>query len=47
VGREAWEDEYITCRYWDRPPRVNHLDPPTYPWMPPSIKVSFKLGFKP
>ena len=47
VGREAWEDEYTTCKYWDRPPRTNHLDTPTYPWMPTNFKVSFKLGFKP
>ena len=47
VGREAWEDEYTTCKYWDRPPRTNHLDTPTYPWMPQQFKVSFKLGFKP
>ncbi len=41
LGREAWEDEYTTARFWDRPVRQNHTDRPYYPWMPPrSPKIS-------
>lgn len=50
LGREAWKDEYETCRVWNRPPRKFHTDTPYYPWAPkpqPSFSVSFKLGFKP
>lgn len=49
VGREAWEDEYTTCKFWNRPARTNHTDTPFYPWAPkppPQFKVSFKLGWK-
>lgn len=49
VGRQAWEDEYTTCKAWDRPARQNHTDRPYYPWMPPAppeFRVSFKLGFQ-
>lgn len=49
-GREAWEDEMITARIWDRPCKTYHTDTPIYPWVPrtfPDIKVSFKLGYKP
>ncbi len=47
-GAKAWQDEYETCKHWDRPPRKNHTDTPYYPWMPKDnpFKVSFKLGFK-
>lgn len=49
-GREAWADEFQTCKAWDRPPRKFHTDTPYYPWaLPPkpAFSVSFKLGFRP
>nr|BAB69897.1 ORF4 [Torque teno virus] len=44
-GYRAWEDEFTCCKYWDRPSRINHTDPPFYPWMP-KYNVTFKLGWK-
>lgn len=41
-----WETEYLTCKYWDRPPRHNLSDPPFYPWAPTQYSVSFKLNFQ-
>lgn len=48
-GYEAWHDEFLTCKYWNRPPRKYHTDIPFYPHVPKGpdqIKVSFKLGFQ-
>lgn len=49
ITKEGWEDEFVTCKHWDRPARSYYTDRPTYPWMPkapPQCNVSFKLGFK-
>ncbi len=43
---QGWADEYACARAWDRPVRTNYTDTPTYPWMPKSFRVSFKLGFQ-
>lgn len=46
---QDWENEYVTCKIFDRPPRNNLKDTPYYPWMPkpkPACRVTFKLGFQ-
>lgn len=46
LGKEAWQDEYDTCKAWNRPARIHHTDAPFYPWAPNNFRVSFKLGFQ-
>lgn len=43
---QAWEDEYVTAKHWNRPPRTFLNDRPFYPWCPPALKVKFSLNFQ-
>lgn len=41
-----WREEFMACKYWDRPPRSDLNKNPFYPWMPPTYNVKFNLNFK-
>lgn len=41
-----WREEFMACKYWDRPPRSDLNKKPFYPWMPSTFNVKFSLNFK-
>lgn len=41
-----WEMEYLMCKMFNRPPRINLKDVPFYPWVKNQYNVSFQLNYK-